>query len=207
MQNQENHLQTLSEIKSLMERSSRFISLSGLSGVAAGMFALIGAWAAHYYAGIPFTSPYYTRLTSTDLMQFIILDFSIVLILALSFGAFFTARKAKRTGLKAWDKTAYRLVLNLMLPLVAGGLLCLILMFRHGEIALVAPLTLIFYGLGLINASKYTLNDIRYLGVLEIGLGLIGAYFTNYGLLIWSIGFGILHIIYGMVMYWKYERN
>src|SRR4030095_704001 len=35
---------TLHDIKSIMERSSRFISLSGWSGVAAGICALAGAW-------------------------------------------------------------------------------------------------------------------------------------------------------------------
>ena len=43
----EEQLQNLAEIRSLMERSSRFISLSGLSGVGAGVCALVGSAAAH----------------------------------------------------------------------------------------------------------------------------------------------------------------
>lgn len=208
MQKQKNHLQTLTEIKNLMERSSRFISLSGLTGVAAGIFALIGAWAAHYYLGISFTdeTAYHPGLTVLELERFMVADALAVLVLALGFGVFFTARKAKKAGLKVWDKTAERLLINLMLPLAAGGIFCLILIFRWGQISFIAPLTLIFYGLALINASKYTLNDIRFLGIAEIILGLIGSYFINYGLLLWSIGFGVLHIIYGFVMYYKYER-
>jgi hypothetical protein len=209
MQNTENHLQTLSEIKNLMERSSRFISLSGLSGVAAGIFALIGAWAAHHYAGIPFDNQfvYNTMMSPRELDLFLLLDALIVLVLATGFGIFFTARKAKLSGLKVWDRTTERLLINLLLPLVAGGIFCLILMLKYHEIGLIAPVTLIFYGLGLINASKYTLNDIRNLGILEIILGLIGTYHIHYGLLIWAIGFGVLHIIYGLAMYFKYERK
>src|SRR5881398_1011059 len=41
------HLDTLKDIKRMMERSSRFISLSGLSGIAAGVCALVGAWLAN----------------------------------------------------------------------------------------------------------------------------------------------------------------
>jgi hypothetical protein len=108
--------------------------------------------------------------------------------------------------LKVWDKTTERMLINLLLPLVAGGIFCLILIFKWQLIGLVAPVTLLFYGMALINASKYTFHDIRYLGVSEVILGLIGTYFIGYGLLIWAIGFGILHIVYGLLMYYKYER-
>ena len=57
-----------------------------------------------------------------------------------------------------------------------------------------------------VNASKYTLNDIRYLGLTEIFLGLVALVFLEYSLLFWAIGFGLVHIIYGIVMYYKYER-
>jgi len=208
MQNQE-HLNTLSEIRNIMERSSRFISLSGLTGVAAGIFAMIGAWAAHEFAGISFTdeATYNTRWSYSKLRAFLIADALLVLFCAIGFGIFFTTRKAKKEGLKVWDKTTERLLINLFIPLIAGGIFCLILIFKWGLVGVIAPATLIFYGLALINASKYTLNDIRFLGVLQIILGLIGTYFLGYGLLIWSIGFGLLHIIYGLVMYFKYEKG
>ena len=120
-------------------------------------------------------------------------------------GIYFTTRKAKRKGQKIWDKTSQRLLLNLAIPLVVGGIYCLQLI-RSGNLGLVAPTTLIFYGLALINASKYTLSDIRYLGFSEILLGLIGLIFIGNGLELWALGFGVLHIVYGIVMYVKYER-
>lgn len=213
MKNPENHLQTLSEIRNLMERSSRFISLSGLSGVSAGIFALFGAAAAYQYLGVGLFSeaPYYTGALhqdgslNWDFMQFFLLDAMLVLVLSISFGIYFTTRKARRQGQTIWDKTSARLAYNLLIPLGTGGIFCLILLY-HNEIHLLAPVTLIFYGLALLNASKYTLDDIRYLGITEIILGLIASLWVGYGLLFWSIGFGILHIFYGMIMYFKYER-
>lgn len=204
------HLKTLTEIRSLMERSSRFISLSGLSGVFAGIFALAGAYAFyHYYAVSPFSEEYWLRAHNKPdgmyIEYFIYLDAMIVLTLALGVGAIFTIRNSKKKGITIWDATAKRLVINLMIPLVTGGIFCLI-MLQHGGIIFVAPATLVFYGLALINASKYTLNDIRYLGICEIILGLTGLLFLGYGLLLWAVGFGLLHIIYGAVMYYKYER-
>ena len=212
MYEQKQHLESLSEIRSLMERSSRFISLSGLSGIIAGIIALFGAAAAYWYFDYNIYYPkYYSNIfdnagnIKTEFLAFLFTDAFIVLSLALAFGIFFTTRQAKKKGQQIWDNIAKRLLLNLLIPLATGGVFCLILLY-HGEVYLVAPATLIFYGLALLNASKYTLNDIRYLGITEIVLGLISSVFAGYGLLFWAIGFGILHIIYGTVMYYKYEK-
>lgn len=208
-----NHLDVLAEIRSLMERSSRFISLSGLSGVAAGTFALLGAIAAYIYLGTtPFAGKrfYYDIVEleanwGIDYIQFFFLDAGLVLVFALASGIFFTTRKAKRRGEPIWDTSTQRLLANLGIPLVAGGVFVLALV-RYGFFGLVAPSTLIFYGLALLNGSKYTINDIRYLGIMEIILGLLGLFFVGFGLELWAIGFGVLHILYGIVMYIKYER-
>ncbi len=207
------HLETLGEIRSMMERSSRFISLSGLSGVMAGIFALAGAGMVYWYLDMmPFEykRPYYIAAAQTtkwgmDYITFFSLVGAIVLFLAISFGILFTVRKARRKGQPVWDALTKRLLLNLMIPLMAGGIFCFGMMF-HGNVGFIAPATLIFYGLALVNASKYTLNDIRYLGYSEIVLGLIALFLIGFGLEFWAIGFGILHIVYGMAMYLKYER-
>lgn len=207
MEEKNQHLETLTEIRSLMEKSTKFISLSGLSGIVAGVFALIGALIAYYYlVSTNYETAYLMNgRVNSDFYLFFFLNAGFVLICSLTFGAFFTIRKAKRNNQKIWDQTSKRLLINLSLPLVTGGMFCLILMY-HGLVGLIAPATLIFYGLALINASKYTLNDIRYLGVCEIILGLVSSIFIGYGLIFWALGFGILHIVYGFVMYFKYEK-
>lgn len=196
----------------MMERSSRFISLSGLSGVAAGSFALLGAAMVYVYLGLRPFSNY--RIFYAEVLQnskwgigyetFFLLDAALVLILALISGIYFTTRKARRKGQKVWDSSALRMLTNLAIPLVVGGIFCLVL-YRERQILLIAPAMLVFYGLALVNGSKFTLNDIRYLGLSEILLGIIGLFLPGYGLELWAIGFGILHIVYGLVMYRKYE--
>ncbi len=214
MDKRNEQLEHLSEIRSLMERSSRFISLSGLSGVAAGVFALIGAAAVYIYFDIfPFDDNlvYYADVVAAekrwgiDYLTFFFLDAALVFIFAVAGGIFFTTRKAKQKGQKIWDKLTQKLLLNLLIPLATGGIFCLALM-KYGEFGLVAPATLIFYGLALVNGGKYTLSDIHYLGLSEIALGSIALFNIGYGLEFWAIGFGILHIIYGTVMYFKYEK-
>ncbi len=201
------HLETLSEIRTLMERSSRFISLSGLSGVFAGVFALAGAWMAYRKLSSSEIAEYSRSGTTFNFNNYTyyIAVALCVLVASLAAGSILTMRKARRQGLPLWDNTAKRLLINLMIPLAAGGIFCLLMMY-HRLFGLVAPATLIFYGLALINASKYTLHDIRTLGICQILLGLAATFYVGYGLFFWAFGFGILHIVYGTVMYYKYEK-
>lgn len=208
MNQSKDYLQDLSDIRNMMEKSSRFISLSGLSGVFAGVFALIGAYAAHsYLQGNIYTYQEFISLAQySETMNFLLLDAIFVLVLSITTGILLTTRKARKNGQKLLDATAKRLLINLFIPLAAGGIFCIALLLR-GDIALIAPCTLLFYGISLLNASKYTFNDIRYLGICQILLGLISAFYVGYGLLFWSLGFGVLHILYGSLMYFKYERK
>lgn len=202
----ENPKDDLQHIRQMMERSSRFISLNGLSGVAAGVVALIGAaiawWLFQQYNVKDFEGDQYVY--NTDLELRLLLLAIIILVVAIAGGIFFTIQKTKKQGLKIWTATTQRLLTQLMIPLVAGGLFCMAL-FYHGLFGLIAPATLVFYGLALINASKYTYSDIQYLGICEVFLGIIASFLPGYGLLFWALGFGVLHIIYGTLMYRKYK--
>ena len=218
MTEKEEQLEHLSEIRNLMEKSSRFLSLSGLTGIFAGVYALLGAYLVYSdfniissdAASVSYSEFIKTAHSGADTVilkiQSLFIIGAIVLVLSLVTGYIFTSRKAKKQNLNVWDTTTKRMVVSLSIPLIAGGVFCLILI-KHQVVGLIAPATLIFYGLALLNASKYTFNDIKYLGVLEIILGLVSAYYIGRGLLFWAVGFGILHIIYGAVMYFKYDQN
>ncbi|MFN8355543.1 MAG: hypothetical protein U0Y10_13890 [Spirosomataceae bacterium] len=205
MSNTSNPLQDLSEIRSLMERSSRFLSLSGLSGIFAGACALVGALVAAQQLGMGWDFSYQHRAYNSALYMSLFFDALGVLVLALAGGIYFTTRQARKKNLKIWDSSSKRLLINLFIPLITGGLFCLLLL--DSAPSMIPSATLIFYGLALLNGSKYTLNDVRYLGICELVLGLICGYFEGSGLslLFWALGFGVLHIVYGIVMYRKYE--
>ncbi len=200
----EKYIEDLQEIRSIMSRSSRFISLSGLSGIVAGVLALVGLYLAYetVYWDQNYLSYRTARLNSDVFWQLVIIAFAVVS-LAITAGIVLTQRKARKSNEKLWDAQSKRLLINLFIPLVAGGALCLILLGK-GLIGLVAPLTLIFYGLALVNASKYTLSEVRSLGIIEILLGLTACLLEGYSLIFWGIGFGLLHIVYGIAMHLKY---
>lgn len=212
-------LEHLSQIRSLMEESTQFLSLSGLSGVFAGVFALIGGWLARFdYFTVVAPMEQWMIQGRTDAAaamgeSYIIARIKVLLLIgvcvlaaSLAVGLILTASKAKKQNKQLVTKASIKMFINLLIPLAAGGIFCLSLIY-NGYFGAVAPATLIFYGLALINGSKYTYRDIRYLGILEIALGLVSSFYIGYGLWFWMIGFGVLHIVYGLAMYLKYDRN
>ena len=207
-------LKDLQEIKTMMERSSRFLSLSGLSGVSAGIIALVASLIAFYlldFGRIKYDENYFLirPLIELDyklnLIPKLFLLAVVTFVMALTSAIFFSWRKAKKYNYPVWDHTTKRMLFQLLIPLITGGFFVLILLSRNDG-TLLAATTLIFYGLALVNAGKYTLREVQYLGVLEIILGLLAGIYTSWGLLFWAGGFGVLHIIYGLVMYYRYER-
>lgn len=200
-----NYLQDLQDIRQMMQKSTQFLSLSGLSGVLAGIYALIGAFFVHRILESHYSYNQYVILESLTFkiilgIALLVLIFSIVTAYILSH------RKAKRKGETLINATSKRAFWNFAIPMVTGGILILLLL-KNGYYGLLAPMTLIFYGLACVNVSKYTFGDVRYLGITEIILGLLAVQFSGYGLLFWVIGFGICHILYGTIMYVKYDKN
>jgi len=174
----------LASIRSLMERSSKFISLSGLSGILAGCYALVGAAVAYLliYKG---EARIYDALNLHTYPQTLYYLFFIalgILMLSIATGFILTSRKAKRKGQPIWSNTSRLLIFNMATPLLVGGILILIFIYR-GYYGIVASTSLIFYGLSLVGAGNFTFTMVKYLGLCEIILGLIAACIPGYGLL------------------------
>jgi hypothetical protein len=185
--------QDLKEIRKLMERSTRFISLSGLSGILAGIYALVA---------VGLVKSYLLPKGATDLITLTAL---VVLGFSLATATLLSKRRAHKQGIQILNSTVQLLLFHLLTPLLIGGILSLILLEKN-QVELIAPIQLIFYGLALVNASKYTAPYVQTLGFIEIFIGLLAAYFSTYSLEFWGIGFGVVHILYSSIVYWKYEK-
>ncbi|MGI8950907.1 MAG: hypothetical protein ACR2FN_04900 [Chitinophagaceae bacterium] len=216
MNSQLRQLDMLKDIKQIMERSSRFISLSGLSGIAAGVCALIGTWFANYVmianydfanAKIKISNTQSEEITINDiinsnLLRIAVLTFICAFVLAL----LFTYLRSKKNKTAIWGTTAKRLMINVSVPMLVGAIF-LFKLIENGIYNLIVPGCLLFYGLAVLNASKYTLQETKYLAYSEIVTGIISLWIVNYALYFWAFGFGVLHIFYGILMWLKYERN
>lgn len=187
-------LEALSDIRNLMERSSRYIPLSGKAGVVIGILSILCSLIVDAYF----------RIHEDNLLYFYILFGSLFLV-SVVIEIIMADINAKQKGVPVWDATAKRFLINFFIPLAAGGIYAFALIYQH-QLKMILPATLVFYGLSLINASRYTIEDIRYLGMAELLFGLISSFFPQYGLLAWGIGFGMLHVLYGINIYFKYEK-
>jgi hypothetical protein len=201
MKDQQDYIQDIAEIRSMMERSSKFLSLSGWAGIIAGMAAIAGAAIAHFVMDF---RPDEILYPYPDLTDLILLSLG-VLILALAGAIFDSHRKAGKRDEKAWNPTSRKMLSAMSVPLFAGGFLIVILISRS-LLGLITPLTLLFYGLSLFNAGFYTVKEVRIMGLIQMLLGLLNLTFMEYGLLFWVLGFGLVHILYGIFMHLRYER-
>jgi hypothetical protein len=215
MTDQRQSLEALQDIKKMMERSSRFISLSGWSGIAAGVCALAGAWYAtslieeyKLHDGADDYSLRWRFMFGSDqsLSEKLFWLAVAIFVCAFTLAFLFTYIRSKRSDIPIWGATAKRLMWNTAMPLLIGGIF-VFAMVQQGYYKLVAPACLIFYGLALVNGSKYTLGEIRYLGYGQLLLGVINLWNVHNSLYFWALGFGVLHIIYGAIMWWKYDRG
>lgn len=209
MKDEQDYVKDIVEMRSMMERSSKYLSVSGLASIFAGVYALCGASIAFkyfyfnpdqiFYGGNPASGNLYAEMRNVVVLAIV------VLLLSVGTAIFLSYRKANSRGERVWSSSSRRLLVNMAVPLVTGGALILVMMAK-GMIGLIAPFTLLFYGLALYSASKFTYEEVRSLGLIQITLGLLGSYFVGYGTLLWALGFGVVHIIYGIYLYYRYER-
>jgi hypothetical protein len=203
MNDEQGYARDLTEIRSMMERSSKFVWLSGWAGIIAGFFALAGAYIA--YDVFQFNPNAIDYSPSNGKVTIIILLGIVIWLLAAIPATLLSYNQARHRGERLWNATSRRLLVNIAVPFFTGGALILI-MISKGLIGLIAPFSLIFYGLALYNASKYTYAEVRIMGIVQVILGLTGSYFVEYGLWTWALGFGVVHIIYGIYIYFKYRQ-
>jgi hypothetical protein len=197
----QDYIRDISEIRSMMERSSKFLSLSGWAGIMAGVYAMAGAWIASTYFDfnpdeIVYTSPHQGKVVVLALM---------VLLFALFTAVYFSWKKSAKQGQRIWNATSRRLIANMAVPLITGGTVILLLILK-GLTGLMAPLSLLFYGLALYSAGNYTIMEVKLMGVVQIIMGVTALWFIDYGLILWVAGFGVVHVLYGLYMYIRYER-
>lgn len=193
-------INTLNDIKEMMERSSKFKAISGLSIIIVGVLAsLVSAYIYFFLGDYRINTPTKWRTTIIVALCLLVIAFLTVFFMAYL--------KARRHQLRfKMDITMRRLLLNFFIPMVAGGLLCLALV-QQQHYGLISSITLIFYGLALINSSHFSYPALRYLGYAELALGLVDCFLVNYAVVMWFLGFGLLHIVFGIVFMLKYERS
>lgn len=208
----EDSLQVLNDIRSMMDRSSRVLSLSGWSGIWAGLVALAATMLAQHwihdmeaaYAG---SDGFFAMMLAGVAISKRFLFLAVATFGLAVLGAFyFSYRKNSREGHKTFNTAARRMIISMGIPMAAGAWMVFYFL-SEGQIFNLVPTMLVFYGMTLINSAKYTISDIRWLGLFEIITGCFATLRPEWGLYFWAFGFGVLHIVYGIIMWRKYDRR
>lgn len=177
-----------------MERSTRTPSLSGIAGILIGIVALGGVGVFRWLEG-----------GSANLLRDGILAALTTLLLAISLALHFSYRMAQRQRLPLRSRPLDLVVIELSIPLAAGGAFCIALLLQ-GLFSYLPFAMLTFYGLGLVSASKFAVREVRWLGLTELLLGICSAFVPGWGPGLWATGFGGAHILYGVRIYLRYEK-
>ncbi len=213
--NKINPKEELASIRNMMEKSSKFSNLSGLSVFFTGLLTLIAASIIYFDIGFSYSDVEisYSQLVNNEgskenldqKIKLLMVIASVILIISLVILYLTASSKTKKEGIKLFNPTFQRTIKSLIVPLLSGGAFSFFLI-HHQMYGLVAPATLIFYGLGLIAASRNSYEELEILGYLELVLGILASYFMGAGLLFWVIGFGLGHILFGGYLHFKYDK-
>ncbi len=159
-----NPKEELASIRNMMEKSSKFSNLSGLSIFFTGLLTIIAASVIYFDIGFSYSDVEisYSQLINNEgskenldqKIRLLSLIASVILALSLLILYVTASKKTKREGIKLFNPTFKRTVRSLVVPLVSGGVFSFFLIYNQ-MYGLVAPATLIFYGLGLIAASSF----------------------------------------------------
>ncbi|MBK7028368.1 MAG: hypothetical protein IPH45_03800 [Bacteroidales bacterium] len=207
MEPKEDYKQTLADIRNLMDHSARFQSLSGLAGISSGLAALTGLAAFYLYFGYSLFEPF--LFVNYQTVPFLMLDGAVILMVSLILAFILTKRNAQKHNEKLWTPIFKRVLLFWSIPMASGGILLLPYFSGSGPILFptAISLTLVFYGLALTSASRYSLNELFWLGIINIILGLTAFFLWKYSLIFWGLGFGVMNVVFGVYVYRKHEAN
>lgn len=208
MKQQTDYLSDLQAIRSMMQRSSKFLSLSGWSGVMAGIYGLLAAYLAQQYLQFDAAAMEAAGLTGVEAFAALSGMMALagcLLVLSLGTAAWMARRKAQKQGESVWTTASRRLLADLAVPLFTGGFLLLGLAWM-GYHSLLLPTSLLFYGITLYQAGPVTYTALRILGLLNLALGFLALLMPENALLFWAAGFGLLHIVYGLFIHFRYEK-
>jgi hypothetical protein len=171
-------------IREMMARSGSFTAVPGWGTVAMGVTALPTA----LIAGLQTTPGRWLAVWLIDAA------------LAASIGAVALWRKTRHSGVSLQSGPGRKYVLSLLPPFVAG-LLLTIAVWQSGPVDLLPALWLLLYGAGTITGGAYSVRAVPLMGVGFMGLGAAALLVPfAWGTVLLAVGFGGLHIGFGLII-------
>ena len=180
-------MENLRFIRETMERAGSFTAVSGWGQVSIGVTALIATWVA-------------TAQTEPERWLAV---WTGEALLALAIGGFTVARKAYSAGLPLLSGPGRKVALSLAPPIVAGAMLTAVL-FEAGLLWPLPGMWLLLFGTGVVAAGAYSVRVVPVMGLSFMLLGMLALLTPTWGDVLMGLGFGGLHIFFGVLIAWRY---
>ena len=172
-------------IRETMERAGSFTAVPGWGGIAMGISAIIAA----VLAGKEQDPALWLRV------------WIIELIVAMLLASATMTLKARRARTSLFMGPARRFAMAFAPPVMVGGVLTWALAWRE-QFELLPAVWLLLYGAGIIAGGMYSVRVVPIMGGLFFMLGLLALFLP--GNLLLALGFGVLHIVFGSIIAWRY---
>lgn len=192
--------ENLRVIRELMERSTRYSTFSGLSGICAGLFSILGCLVQRFWV---------LSLPASERLVAFTINWTLVIALTIGADFFLTKRKAPLVGKTILSRLGRQMVVASAPGLLTGALLTLFLL-QQGHMDQVYPVWMLSYGSAVCAVGLFSQKEVGRLGrafltagALTLALGLLTAlqpYIASLGLFITALTFGGFHIAYGLIV-------
>ena len=180
--------ENLRVIRALMERSTKFSTFSGLSGVCAGMASIIGCIITRLYIPDPGAFP----------VQFLAL-WSTVIVIAVGADYLLMKRRAAQVGKRVLSRLGKQMVIA-SVPGLGTGAIVTFYLLQHHLLGSVYPFWMLAYGLAVSATGLFSQREVSLLGVAFLIAGAACLFATGIGLPMMAVTFGGFHIVYGLAM-------
>jgi hypothetical protein len=182
-------MENLEFIRDTMERSTHFTAVPGYGGMLIGFTAIGAAYIAH---------------TQAPLIRDWVIVWLVEAVLAFCIGLFAMWQKSKLAGTTLNSVPAKKMILSFVPPMICGVIITLGL-WRYGDFVSMIPVWLLLYGAAVVTGGSYSVRAVPIMGWCFIALGAIAFFLpANTGNLMMTLGFGLLHMVFGLVIARKY---
>jgi hypothetical protein len=187
--------ENLRVIRQTMERSTKYSTLSGLSGVLIGLAAIAGVLATNWLTGdAPPGASVYRHPSALALVWVSVL----VMAVAIDFAC--NKRRAARVGKHVVSPLGAHIVLAALPAFLAGGVLTLFF-YQHALLYYVWGVWMLSYGLAISAVGLFSVKPVLALGAAFVLAGAVTLLLPlPYHLYMMALTFGGFHIGYGVVM-------
>lgn len=180
--------ESLRFIHATMERAAGFSAVPGWGGVMMGLTALLAAGVAH-------------PLRFTEMWLKVWLAAAVV---ATAIGLAAIVLKARRSGMPLAGPAGRKFALALSPAIGAGAILTFVL-YRNGSIRDLPGCWLLLYGTAVTSGGALSVRVVPMLGLSLMALGVAAlAAPAVWGDAFLALGFGVLHIVFGIVIARRY---